>query len=109
MTTNGWWLPWQIERPDVEGFSEATWKRFLTGYPVAVRRFKAFCQVLGFDWRKAELEDLSNAQYVGGSSPEVIIFYDLVLELAQIKEWISEENCRIAILGMGSKITTRSV
>lgn len=100
---------WQLEGPYAEGCSEATWKRFLTGYPVAVPTFKAFCQVLGFDWREIaeqpgdDQENLNNPQYVDwGNSPEVTVFYDRVLELAQIKEWISAENCRlVAILGMG--------
>jgi hypothetical protein len=42
---------WLLGGPYAEGCSEATWRRFLTGSPVTVPAFKAFCQVLGFDWR----------------------------------------------------------
>lgn len=100
---------WASAGPYAEGCSESTWRRFLTGYSVAVPAFKAFCQVLGFDWREiadrpdADLENLSDGQYIDWDScPEVTVFYDRTLELTQMSEWIGEENCRlIAILGMG--------
>lgn len=100
---------WLLGGPYAEGCSEATWRRFLAGSPVTVPAFKAFCQVLGFDWRSiadrpgADLEEFSDGQYIDWDScPEVGIFYDRTLELTQMSEWIGEENCRlIAILGMG--------
>ncbi len=99
---------WASGGPYAEGCSESTWRRFLTGYSVTVPAFKAFCQVLGFDWREiadrpdAHLEDLSDGQYIDWDScPEVTAFYDRTLELTKMSEWIGEENCRlIAILGM---------
>ncbi len=47
-----WHAPDYVEQSIfASGVSLSTWKRFLRGQPVQTEVFKAFCQVLGVDWR----------------------------------------------------------
>jgi hypothetical protein len=47
-----WHAPNYVEQSIfASGVSLSTWKRFLRGQPVQTEVFKAFCQVLGVDWR----------------------------------------------------------
>ncbi|HIK10145.1 MAG TPA: NACHT domain-containing protein [Oscillatoriaceae cyanobacterium M33_DOE_052] len=96
---------WQIGGPYADGCSEATWRRFLRGEKVGTAAFKAFCQVLGCDWRiVVEREDLLGLQMDPGlvGVPDVMVGCDRASELAILNQWVLQDNCRlIAILGMG--------
>jgi predicted ribonuclease YlaK len=43
-----------------------------------------------------------NQQQDWGDAPNVSMFYDRCEEMAQLQQWVLEENCRlVALLGMG--------
>lgn len=100
------WLP---GGPYAYGCSQGTWGRFLAGQPVGAPAFKAFCQILGFDWQMIadrtdiDINENTNGQYFDWSGcPEVDVFYDRTSELTKLCQWVGEDNCRlVAILGMG--------
>ena len=103
------------------GISEGTWKRFLAGKsPINADAFKAYCQVLGLDWKdvieatennklgrwsKEDVEKGQASSYFWadwGDSPDVSIFYGRQLELNTVTKWVIQDNCRlVTLLGMG--------
>ncbi|GET36091.1 NB-ARC domain-containing protein [Microseira wollei] len=92
----------------------STWKRFLAGKPVKPTNFKAFCQVLGLNWEdvvevdkiftvRAQVPLKGNLRSNDwGEATDVSIFYGRTEELATLKQWVVQDNCRlIGLLGMG--------
>lgn len=88
-----------------------TWKRFLAGTAIKAHSFKAFCQVLGLNWK--EVVDTTPTQpnrktaiahppQDWGEAPDVPYFVGRTKELNQLKQWMIKERCRlVALLGMG--------
>jgi hypothetical protein len=103
--------------PGTVGIS--TWKRFLAGEPVKPTNFKAFCQVLGLNWEdvvEVDTVEVDTIFTVGAEVPlrgnfrsndwgeamDVSVFYGRTEELATLKQWIVQDNCRlVGLLGMG--------
>lgn len=96
---------WRLGGPYADGCSESTWKRFLRGEKVGAGAFKAFCKVLGCDWRAVvERDDVLGLQMDPGLAgvPDVTVGCDRLSELTTLNQWVLQDNCRlIAILGMG--------
>ncbi len=92
--------------------SIGTWKRFLQGKSVKPLYFKAFCQVLKLNWedivdtedelQSAKYEESSHIQHDWNGAPDVSIFYDRSIERNQLKQWLTNDKCRlVTILAMG--------
>jgi len=120
-------IDWEDAGVLAAGISEGTWKRFLAGkVPINAMAFKAYCQVLGLDWRSvvetapAVAPTLSSSTHPHsepdepgatsgaalrqdwGGAPDVSVFYGRQTELETLKTWISRDRCRlITLLGMG--------
>lgn len=68
-----WHAPDYVEQSIfASGVSLSTWKRFLRGQPVQTEVFKAFCQVLGVDWRAVTQLQLPPVPEPS-QSPEIIL------------------------------------
>ena len=112
------------------GISEGTWKRFLAGKaPINADAFKAYCQVLGLDWKAVTEVDSDlgirstpsdqtlavvkdngsiatpnrlHSHRDWGCAPDVSVFYGRQTELETLQDWITRERCRlVTLLGMG--------
>ncbi len=74
---------------------------------VAVDQDSLECYVKAFGLEKLSGEDYThvrqeNQQQDWGDAPNVSVFYDRCEEIAQLQQWVLEEDCRlIALLGMG--------
>ncbi|MGQ4649341.1 NB-ARC domain-containing protein [Lyngbya aestuarii] len=97
---------WLAGGPYANGVSEGTWKRFLAGrQAINAGVFKAYCEVLELDWQ--EIVDrrsakITNNQQDWGKAIDISAFYGRTAELAQLEQWILEEQCRVvSISGMG--------
>ncbi|MBP0018096.1 MAG: NACHT domain-containing protein [Cyanobacteria bacterium SBLK] len=77
--------------------SIATLKRFWTRKPIESEVFKGICQDLGVDWRA-----IAEPRKDFREAPDIHGFVGRDTNLADLKDWILEENSRlVAILGMG--------
>jgi WD40 repeat protein/transcriptional regulator with XRE-family HTH domain len=123
---------WQEKGVLALGISEGTWKRFLAGkHAINEQAFKAYCQVLGLNWEEVaeqqnevsshldkknsshtthSLQTAANQdRYINeepyqdwGEAPDVSVFYGRTEEIATVKQWILQDNCRlVTLLGMG--------
>ncbi|WP_017317966.1 NB-ARC domain-containing protein [Mastigocladopsis repens] len=74
---------------------------------VAVDQDSLECYVKAFGLEKLSDEDYThvrqeNQRQDWGDAPNVSVFYDRCEEMAQLQQWVLEENCRlVALLGMG--------
>jgi NB-ARC domain len=97
----------QILNPgtEFEEVSIGTWKRFLRGESVRREYFRAFCQILGFEWQDmaapAEIAPFIT-NYDLGEVPNPPIFVSRSTEMATLKRWIVNDKVRlVSLLGMG--------
>ncbi|MBG1259620.1 hypothetical protein F8S20_11070 [Nostoc sp. BAE] len=99
------------------GLALATVSNFLTGKPVDHATFEDLCQKLALDWK--EVADLNfevrstatdkdtykrstSKRQDWGEAIDVSIFYGRRSELATLRQWIVNDNCRlITLIGMG--------
>jgi len=102
---------WQTTGALAAGISEGTWKRFLAGkVAINANAFKAYCEVLGLDWRTIAEPETAIAPAPPtdhviadwGSAPDDTVFYGRQAELHTLATWIGRDRCRlITLLGMG--------
>lgn len=85
--------------------SEATLRRFWKGDPIQRETFIKICQAVGVtSWEEIvdRLSKLKNAIVDWDSEPDVPVFFGRTEELADLKEWIVCDRCRlITLYGMG--------
>ncbi|NER36968.1 MAG: hypothetical protein F6J93_23865 [Oscillatoria sp. SIO1A7] len=93
------------------GLSRATVTSFLNGRPVDFLNFTEICEKLGLNWQEIAHQDFEEqndpappeavkSQNWNGA-PDASIFYGREKEIAELKEWILTDNCRlVAVLGM---------
>jgi NB-ARC domain len=101
-------VEWYEGGPFAPGISEATWKRFLAGRPVATPTFKIFCHLLDLPWEDVvdrppdAVQRLQSPQSPTFSPiPDLTTFYGRTAELAALSQAITQD-CRILTLwGMG--------
>jgi DNA-binding Xre family transcriptional regulator len=112
-------FPSQRSLAEDVGLALATVSNFLTGKPVDFATFEELCRKLALEWKDiADLDfDLTSSSVVEdqntgegttnnhqdwGEAIDVSNFYGRSEELATLKEWIVNENCRlITLIGMG--------
>ncbi|MEH2159243.1 NB-ARC domain-containing protein [Nostoc sp.] len=93
---------WDNVSEDYCAISEATLKRFREAKErITGSTFKIFCQVLNLNWEDvAENEADTNRDLSEAPSP--INFYGRIQELAELQQWLSQKDCRLALIhGMG--------
>lgn len=101
-------VAWHEGGPFAPGISEATWKRFLAGRPVATPTFKIFCHILDLPWEEvvdrppnAPLTHPTTQSSAFFPIPEITTFYGRTTELADLTQTVTN-GCRILTLwGMG--------
>ncbi len=104
---------WFLGGPYANGCSETTWNRFLRGQAIGTAAFQAFCQILGLNWQEVvernpigtgspDSQQTANSRTDWGEAPDVSIFYGRTGELAELKQWVVDDKCRlVAIYGTG--------
>lgn len=96
------------------GLSRATVTSFLNGRPVDFLNFTEICEKLGLNWQEIAHQDFEEENDPAAAeaktpvksqdwngAPDTSIFYGREKEIAQLKQWILTDNCRlVAVLGM---------
>lgn len=88
--------------PFAYGCAQNTWEKFLAGKPIRKKAFDAFCEVLGINPDEVAHDRLARnlAKIDWGQAPDLETFHGREKELADLKEWIVQEQCRlISIVG----------
>ncbi len=80
----------------------ATWKRFREArQPIKADTFKAFCQVLNLKWENVAENDVERRKNLS-EAPDISNFYGRIQELAEIRQWLIKERCRLVVIhGIG--------
>jgi hypothetical protein len=91
---------WENAEVFAAGVSLPTWKRFLKGDPIDASVFKAFCQVLGFNWQDLLERPLNSSISSTAQIPNIPLFFGRGYELTTLSQAIAQGKTLIAITGI---------